>query len=171
LIALVELGTRVLIDFGMSRRAAVAVLAMVGFLCGLPSALSTNLFGNQDWVWGLGLIVSGGFLAFGVLRYGVRRFRHDFLSVSPRQTGAWFNLFIAGLIPIQFFCMMGWWFYQAFEWTESSDRNPLQRLLAWLDPTNLYSIGTCVVQWGILLIAGLILNRWMARRLAMRERR
>ena len=41
---------------------------------------------------------------------------------------------------------------------------PGARLWAWLDPTDLFSIGTCLVQWGALLTVGLVLNRWLARR-------
>lgn len=37
---------------------------------GLPSALSPAIFLNQDWVWGIGLTVSGGFFAFAALRIG-----------------------------------------------------------------------------------------------------
>jgi NSS family neurotransmitter:Na+ symporter len=168
LIAMVELGSRLLIDFGLRRRQAVLAVATAGFLLGIPSALSMDIFMNQDWVWGLGLILSGGFLAFGVVVYGVRRFREVCLTVQLngrlRRIGRWFDPVLALLIPLQFLCLMGWWFWQAYEWTAAPDRDVGARLLAWLDPTGAFSIGTCLIQWGMLLAIGLILNRWLAAR-------
>ena len=164
MIAMVELGTRLLMDFGLRRRSAALAVAVTGFFLGIPSALSMDIFMNQDWVWGLGLILSGGFMTFGVIRYGVRRFRHEYLTVEGRGCGAWLDPILLVLIPLQFVCLMGWWFWQAFVWTAGEDRDLATRLMAWLDPTDLASIGTCLVQWGVLLAVGLILNRWLAAR-------
>ncbi|MHC5003097.1 MAG: sodium-dependent transporter [Planctomycetota bacterium] len=170
MIALVELATRLLQDLGMRRRPAVGVVLAVGFLCGIPSALSMDVFLNQDWVWGLGLILSGGFFTWGVLRYGAARFRHDFLRTEGRGPGPWFDLVIVVLIPLQFLLLMGWWFYQAYQWTADGDRGVGARLLDWLDPTAEFSIGTCLAQWGALLAVGLILNRRLARAAGAPER-
>ena len=115
-------------------------------------------------MWGVGLILSGGFLTFGVIRYGVRRFRHDFLTVEGRRPGRWLDFVLAGLIPAQFVCLLGWWCYQAFAWTDDGNRTFGQRVIAWLDPRDKFSLGTCLIQWGVLLASGLALNRWLARR-------
>ena len=37
-----------------------------GILFGIPSALRLSVFQNQDWVWGVGLMLSGFFFAFAV---------------------------------------------------------------------------------------------------------
>jgi len=169
LIAMVELGVRVLLDFGLTRRRAVAAVAVIAFLGGAPSAMSQEVFGNQDWVWGLGLILSGGLLTIGVIRYGVGRFRREFLSVDGRGVGAWFNVVLGVALPLQFACLMGWWCIEAYGWTAGSPEQQLtvgQRLAAWLDPRGAYSIGTCLVQWAVVLAVGLVLNRWLARRTA-----
>ena len=34
----------------------------------------------------------------------------------------------------------------------------------WYDPTSLYSVATCVVQWAIPMVAFYILNTWMNNR-------
>ncbi len=155
-------------DFGLARKAAVWCIAVAGLVLGAPSALSMQVFQNQDWVWGLGLILSGGFFAFGVITYGVRRFRHDYLAgegEGRRGVGAWFDPVLMALIPLQFFCLLGWWGWKSFTWTEGQGDLPA-RLRTWLDPTDLFSIGTCLAQWGVLLVIGFGLNRWLAARTA-----
>jgi hypothetical protein len=63
LISMIELATRVLQDGGLPRSRAIAIVGAAGFLLGIPSALSQDVFLNQDWVWGVGLMVSGLFFA------------------------------------------------------------------------------------------------------------
>jgi NSS family neurotransmitter:Na+ symporter len=163
LIAMVELGARLLRDLGAPRRRAVAIVAAAAFLCGIPSALSMPILANQDWAWGLGLILSGGFLACGVLRYGVRRFRRDFLAIEGRR-GAWFDLVLAVLVPLQAACLLLWWFHQAWRWAAPEGAPFAQRLAAWIDPVGADSVGTCLLQWGALLAVGWLLNRPLAAR-------
>ncbi len=159
LIAMIELGVRVLIDFGMSRRLATWTVGLVGFFLGLPSALSLTFFENQDWVWGLGLIVSGAFFTFGVIRTGVDRFRREWLlsETSRYRPGRWLNLVYAIIIPVQFLTLIGWWFYQSA--TSFARANP------W-SPFTPFGIGTCLVQWGIVLVVLIGCNRWMVRRVS-----
>ena len=58
LIAMIELASRVLIDAGSSRRVAVRMVGLATVVCGIPSAISPAVFENQDWVWGLALMIS-----------------------------------------------------------------------------------------------------------------
>src|SRR5690625_7961707 len=58
-------------------------VAFVGFLLGLPSAVNLDIFGNQDFVWGIALIISGAFVAFAAIRYGVTKFRTEELEGTP----------------------------------------------------------------------------------------
>lgn len=173
LIAMVELGVRTLVDHGMSRQKATWATFGVGFLLGLPSAVdiggldSQSIFANQDWVWGVGLIVSGGIVAFSVLGYGVRRFWDELIRPHEPNAGSgpWFRLAIGVLVPVQFVGLLGWWFYQAFSWTDAT--LPFgERLMAWLDPIAVASIGTCLWQWAVILIALRLFNAPLARRAA-----
>jgi SNF family Na+-dependent transporter len=66
LMAMIELATRVLEDGGIRRGRAVSIVGSFGFLLGIPSALSMAFFDNQDFVWGVGLMLSGFFFAFAV---------------------------------------------------------------------------------------------------------
>src|SRR5690606_11510219 len=59
LISMIEMATRVLMDGGMTRGRAIAVIGAAGFIFGIPSALRQNVFLNQDFIWGVGLMVSG----------------------------------------------------------------------------------------------------------------
>ena len=172
LIAMVELGVRTLVDLGHPRRRAVAITFAAGFVLGLPSAVdiagrdSLAFLGNQDWVWGVGLIVSGGLMGFSVVQYGVRRF-WDELIARPENLeggGSWFRLAVGVLVPLQFVGLLGWWFYQAWGW--SSGETLGERLASWLDPLGAASIGTCLVQWMAVIAVLILFNRRLASRSA-----
>ena len=159
LVSMVELATRVLVDAGMTRDRAIRVVGIGGFALGLPSALSLAVLHNQDWVWGVGLMVSGLFFAIAVSTYGVRRFREEQINHehSDIRIGRWFDLVLGVLVPIQAVVLVGWWIYQV-------------RAPGWLNPLGVENFGTILFQWGIVL-AGLILaNRWLLPRGTAAER-
>src|SRR5690606_12481844 len=113
LISMVELATRVLQDAGIARARALMMILVVGFALGVPSALSEDVFLNQDFVWGVGLMVSGLFFAVAVLKYGVRRFRETLVNHehSDIRIGAWFDVVIP-LVVVQALVLIVWWFWQ-----------------------------------------------------------
>ncbi len=158
LISMLELATRLFMDFGFARRKALTLVYVATLLLGIPSAVSMKVFNNQDWVWGLGLIVSGLFFTFAVLKFGVERFRRTFLDVpyNDLRVGHWFNGLMKGLIPAEALLMLGWWFYQSVQWDPQH----------WWDPLSPFSLVTCLVQWGVLLVCLMMLNRklvaWLA---------
>ncbi len=142
LIAMIELASRLFMDFGLSRRSAVLIVGLATCLFGIPSAVSPSVFENQDWVWGLGLMISGMFISVAVTRYGPSRFRMDFLKGSP-DIGPSFDWIMRYLIPVQFVLMFGWWMYQAVTVYDPE---------SWWNPLRTNSLGTCLVQWGIVLL-------------------
>ncbi|HSG82351.1 MAG TPA: sodium-dependent transporter, partial [Gemmatimonadota bacterium] len=93
LISMIELATRVLVDAGIPRGRAIRWVGGVGFLAGAPSALSLGFFHNQDFVWSVGLMLSGFFFAFAVLKFGVRRFRTQLVNHpgSDIKIGRWWE--------------------------------------------------------------------------------
>ena len=177
LIAMVELGVRTLMDLGHARKRAVLLTFGAGFLLGLPSTLdmagpgsSLTFFQNQDWVWGVGLMVSGGLLGFSILRFGVRRF-WDELIAGPEGGaeaghGGWFRFCVSILVPLQFVGLLGWWFWQAWEWTVAPAGEPGrsvgERLALWLAPLDTFSVGTCLVQWAVVLGVLILFNKRLA---------
>jgi NSS family neurotransmitter:Na+ symporter len=151
LIAMLELSTRILMDFGLSRKKALPIVAGVTAIFGLPSALSYQFFQNQDWVWGLGLIISGSFFAFLIIRFGVDKFRKEYLNVveGDLKVGNWFTIVVKYLIPIEAAVLIVWWLYRAIGW------NPK----GWYNPFQADSLGTCVAQWLLLITVLLLFNK------------
>lgn len=160
LIAMVELATRVFVDFGCTRRRAIVTVASLTFLCGIPSALNMDVFQNQDWVWGLGLMVSGAFFAFAAIRFGVERIRVEIINTETADMpiGRWFTLVVTFLVPIEFVVMLTWWLVQAAGWEER-----------WADPFRPTGVGTCFLQWGVVLITFLVANGAIRRKLEARS--
>ena len=113
LVAMVELSTRFFIDFHFSRNTALLITLGMFIVLGSPSALSDAVFDNQDFVWGVGLIISGLFLAFLVFRYGSERFCRDLLDrKGPIKPGLWFRVLI-GLCLVEGLVLLVWWFIAA----------------------------------------------------------
>lgn len=159
LISMIELDTRILMDAGFSRRKAVLIVGIVGFLLGLPSALSMSFFNNQDWVWGLGLMMSGFLFTVMVLKFGPRNFRLKVIYVpgSPVRLGKWFDVFPYILLPLQFLAMLGWWFWQSYS------QNPH----TWFNILSPFSVGTVLFQWLIALGLFIILNKSITKKILM----
>ena len=149
LISLLELSTRSLMDFGLERKKSILLISIAGFLMGIPSAMNLNIFTNQDWVWGVGLIISGAIIAFTIRSYGVDKFRNNIIndSGSEIKLGKWYNFAIKYLIPFQAFILLGWWLISSISWDAE-----------WWNPFRSENLGTAVFQWGVVLILFYILN-------------
>jgi neurotransmitter:Na+ symporter, NSS family len=162
LIAMIELATRMAVDLGIRRNRAVVIVGSVGFLLGLPSAWKLGVFKNQDWVWGLGLMVSGMLIALAIARFGVDRFRKELVNTEdePHPVGYWWTLVIRYVVPVEFVALMIWWFYQS---AANYDRE------AWWNPFRTYSVGTTVAQWGLMILLLILVNRAWAARVRAKE--
>jgi neurotransmitter:Na+ symporter, NSS family len=155
LIAMIELASRVVMDLGLPRGQAIAVVGIAGLLMGVPSALNMAFFQNQDFVWGVGLMLSGFFFAIAVLRYGVSDWRNTFINTgdSDIHIGAWWDWAIR-LVVVQAVVLIGWWLWQvrgeglAENWT----------------PFATFNIGTVLFQWAVVLIVFIAANRFLVNR-------
>lgn len=154
LIAMIELPTRVLTDAGIERRKAVLTIGGLGLVLGLPSAIWIEVFRNQDWVWGVGLMLSGLFFSIMVMRHGVDRFRTKFINSegSDLVVGKWWNVVIR-LVAVQAVVITGWWLWEAID---------LNDLSASFTLFSEFNAGTVLIQWAIAITAFLGLNRWLA---------
>jgi neurotransmitter:Na+ symporter, NSS family len=154
LIAMIELATRVLMDAGLARRTAVAAVVGAIVVLGLPSALSRTFFANQDWVWGVGLMVSGLFIALATTMYGQERFRNELVNTEGNdlRVGRFYEWILKYLVPVQFILMFSWWMYQAAGWDAEG----------WWNPLHAESVGTCLLQWGLVLALLFLFNRRLA---------
>lgn len=148
LISMLELATRVMRDMGVPRGRAIAVVGGIGFALGIPSAVNGDVFANQDFVWGVGLMVSGLFFALAVLRFGVTRFRESFINTehSDMRIGAWWDWAIR-LVVVQALVLIVWWFAQVRA----------------EDPWGPFGWANMALQWGIALAIFIAFNGWIVR--------
>ncbi len=153
LIAMFELGTTNLMNFGVVRRRAAIYVGVAAFLFGIPSALSISFLDNQDWVWGVGLLISGLLTALAIMKYGTERARREINQTSDLTVGIWWSVCIR-LIPVIFLVVFSWWVYQSV----------VDHPETWWNPFETFSTGTMVVQWLILFGIVFALNDLMARR-------
>lgn len=156
LITQLELANRMVMDLGVSRRRSVPMVASVAFVFGLPSAWSLGFFRNQDWAWGVALLVSGLFVAVTVIHRGARKFREEHLVGSEQRlrVGRWFDWIITWVVPIEFALLLGWWLWQSV--TTAGSR--------WWDPLGEFSIGAVVFQAGLLILFCIAINRFVWKR-------
>lgn len=157
LISMVQLTAQVFNELGLKWRTAILVAGLLAILFGAPSALSLAIFDNQDWVWSTGLIVSGLFIAIGVIRFGVDRYRQIAINTSTKdfKMGKFYNILIAFLIPAQAIILISWSFFQSI--AES-------RIPNFWSPFYVYSLGSLLFQWGVALLLFIILNKWLVKR-------
>ncbi len=153
LIAMVEVVTRTFEDAGFDRHKVLYGIAIAGFLIGLPSAFSMNVLDNQDWVWGVALILSGLFFALAVGRYGARRFREEGLNHehSDIRIGSWWDFVIRAVVPFEAVSLTLWLLYQS--WRDSPG--------GWLIPfgaDHVFSVGTVLVQVGAVALVLFLCN-------------
>jgi NSS family neurotransmitter:Na+ symporter len=154
LISMLELATRVLIDFGFQRRRALGWVGAAGLVFGLPSALWMPVFRNQDWVWSAGLALSGLFFALAARRFGVERLRREVIAEgADLPIGRWWTFLVAVVIPVEAVALIGWWLWASYKEDPSG----------WLNPFGGYTVGAVLVQGAVALAALLAANRWLVR--------
>ncbi|MFW3147267.1 MAG: sodium-dependent transporter [Thermoplasmatota archaeon] len=123
MIATYENAVKNFVDAGWERKKAIRVLTVGMFVLGLPSALiilpvsgtpMPVFLDNQDFVWGLGLVLSGGFIYYLVYRYGITRFRENIINsrYSDIRIGKWFDIILKYVIPLEILGMGGWFIFQ-----------------------------------------------------------
>ena len=157
LVSMVEVVTRSLEDAGFARRKAIRAVALGAFLLGIPSALSMSVLDNQDWVWGVALILSGLFFALAVGRYGTRRFREETLNHehSDVRIGRWWDFVIRAIVPFEAVVLTVWLLFQS--WRDNPDG-----WLAPFDTANVFNVGTVLIQVGVVVVVLLLCNRRLA---------
>lgn len=153
-IGMCNVGQVFLMDLGWSRKKAV--LGTIGFVLvvGTPSALSLRIFNNQDWVWGIALLLSTIFLGFAMNKYGLEKARLRFLNQPENEwkMGKWWSVCAGWVAPIMTAIMVVWWMAQSIAWFPDD----------WWDPRNLDGLGTVVLQTSLLILVLLATNKKVA---------
>jgi NSS family neurotransmitter:Na+ symporter len=121
----------------------------------VPSALNVEFLGNQDFVWGVALMLSGGLVAFAAVKTGTVRLRREQILASGQdlKLGAWWDVIMKYFIPCAATVLMVWWLSLSATVYAPDD---------WYDPFNPSSIMTCLVQWGLIIGILLAFNRRLA---------
>lgn len=176
LIAGFESATRNFMDHGWTRKKSIKFVALATFLGGLPSAAifliisgeATPVFLDmQDHVWGLGLILSGLFVAFVIWKYGEDRlsfhswwnspdrFRRELVNTrwNDLHIGRWWNFVIKFLFPLQAIVLFGWYFAQTLY---SPDVE-----MWWMAGGT--GLGIMLVQWMVVIILFYKYNDWFSK--------
>lgn len=152
LIAMLELPTRVIVDTGVKRSRAIAVIVILIMLAGIPSAMSEEFLSNQDFVWGVGLMISGALIAWLIIKQGAETVRHEINGAeNDRYLGRWWVYIITWFIPIAALALLVWWLIQSFVPGE------------WYNPFSSFSFMSCIFQWSIVLLLLVIFNRRIAK--------
>ncbi|TYP95165.1 neurotransmitter:Na+ symporter, NSS family [Fodinibius salinus] len=142
LISMIELASRVFVDMGFHRRNATIGICITGFLLGMPSAISTDFLANQDFVWAVGLMVSGAFMSFAIIKFKPEKFRITIVNnkESKVQLGKWWSVIIKYVVPVEVISLLIWWIYLSI--TSYAPES-------WYNPLSAFSVATIAVQWGI----------------------
>ena len=133
MISMFELGVRNLCDYGLEPPQGDRHHVRRHSWLGAPSALSLTFLTNQDWVWGLGLMVSGFFFATAARKIGARSSATSGSTPPGLEGRPLFTWVVFWLIPLQFVVMIGWWFYQAIVVYDPD---------GWWNPLHAFSLGT-----------------------------
>ena len=151
LIAMLELPSRVMVDAGLKRNKAIVVIVILVFIFGIPSARNLDFLSNQDFVWGVGLMISGALIAAMIIKQGVNEIRGEINSVpDDRNLGIWWSHVIKWFVPVAALILLVWWLAQSFV--------PGQ----WYNPFTQFSFMSCIFQWSILLLLLIIFNKKIA---------
>ena len=164
LVSMVEVVTRTFVDMGAERGKVIRWIGIVGFLMGVPSALSMNIFNNQDWVWGVALMVAGLFFTLSIRKYGITKFREEQINHpdSNIRVGKWWDIVIGYIAPLEMILLLGWFFYDSYK------ANP-EGWLSPYDPDNLYNVGAILFQFAIVMGGLIFANKWIVKKMQAKE--
>ena len=160
LLPMIELMMKNINDLDLDKREILFVVIISFIIFGFPSAWSLDVFSNQDWVWGLGLVVNGLFILTGVAINNPTTFKEKLIDVGSevRIPTAFFKYCIYGNIVLAVF-LIYWWLSQDFSSTWFTEEGN------W-DLFGVYSNASTLTQWVGVVLLGIILNRFLFKKFA-----
>lgn len=153
LISLMELPIHILTDLNIKRLPATIFIGCTMFLLGTASAVDPIILVNQDSVWAYAMILSGCFLLFLVLRYGVLKFRkrlYNNYGVNDWPLPLVWAFVVVFVLPIEGIGLIIWWIVEEIVTNKST---------WWLIETD--TLATTLMEWAIILLVFIGLNWWM----------
>ena len=146
LFPMLEVGVLNLMDMGLTRKKATIATIAFGFLAGIPSAYSMTFFGNQDNVTAYGLWVSGLFIMFAIIKYGVEKVRFEEINTpwTDFKLGKWYTIctYLAPIVTI----------YLLYDTVKAM----LEEQNRWQVFGTDWSLGTVLFQFALYIIIGLL---------------
>ena len=157
-ISMIELSCKNLIDLGFSRRKSIFYILFSVFFLGIPSAINTNFFSNQDFVWGIGLILSGVFISFSIIYKGPKQLRVKEILYNKfdwNLNASW-DFSIKFIVPLLGIILILWWWFLSITIYEKEN---------WYNPFYTYSFMTCIFQWLFLILILILFNQKFGNKL------
>ena len=147
LISMLELAVRNLIDFGVQRSTAVFWIVAASFVLGIPSAMSLEILGDQDFVWSVGLIISGVLMAIAALKFGLSRMISEITSESEGDWPfpVWWSITVKFVAPFIGIALVSWWMIES--------------------PSFFF---TCLVQWGTVILIFFLINGYINNKISQK---
>lgn len=159
LLSMIELAVRIFIDAGINRKKATILIGAVGFILGVPSASNLTIFENQDFVWSVGLVVSGAFVSYAVIKFGAHKFRTEIVNVGEGvfKLPSFWEILMKYIVPVEAVTLLVWWIYQsAVNFAPDT----------WYHPLSTYSVATVLLQFAVAM--GLMY--WFNRKLIAKRK-
>lgn len=158
LLPMIQLFLNNVADLKISKKPTLIIVIVCFIVIGFPSAWSLDFFSNQDWVWGVGLILSGLFILIAVAINGPDKFKEENIDLGSdmRVSSTYFKVAIFGNIGVALF-LIYWWMSQDFSSTWFNEEGN------W-DVFGTYSNASTVTQWALLIIVGIVLNKFLYRK-------
>ncbi len=159
LLPMLELFIRNIGDLGFNRNASAVRAAVFTIVFAFPSAWYLDFFNNQDWVWGIGLILSGLFFVFATLKNGVVKFKRDYIDKDSDYKVP--NLYFISCMVFNIglgIILVYWWMsqgYSEYPWFDKAGN--------W-NVFDVYSNATIVTQWLLILLIGILINKFLYRK-------
>lgn len=158
LLPMIELFLQNVSDLNISKRKTLIIVLVCFIAFGFPSAWSLDFFSNQDWVWGVGLIVTGLFILIAVAMNDPVKFKMENIDKGSDMvlSSQFFKVAIFSNIAIGFFIIY-WWLSQDYsaQWFNADGQ--------W-DLFGVYSNASTITQWGLVIIVGLVFNGYLYRK-------
>ncbi|MEQ9468324.1 MAG: sodium-dependent transporter [Ekhidna sp.] len=158
LLPMFELFLQNVADLNISKRKTLIFVIISFVIFGFPSAWSLNFFSNQDWVWGVGLIVTGLFILIAVAMNNPTRFKESTIDVGSDMVlpSGFFKWAILLNIGVGFF-LIYWWLSQDYSATWFNEEGK------W-DLFGTYSNASTITQWGTVIVVGVLLNGYLYKK-------
>ncbi len=106
-----------LVDMGISKTKAIAIVFGIVLLYGVPAAWNIDFFANQEWVTSMMLLLGSLFTCFAINRFGAEKMRTIFVNHEYNELymGKWWTISVKYVCPVAFTLMFAVYAVGAFK--------------------------------------------------------